>query len=85
MMSLPSFTRRLVKEREVPSFEVREVPVSVPRGDELLVRVAKVALCGTDINLYQWNDGGCEARGRLYRRCTQHDATLSVSSQWQRR
>lgn len=49
--------KALVKEREVPSFEYRKVSVPAPQGDELLVRVTKVALCGSDINLYQWNHG----------------------------
>ena len=59
MASLPSSMKALVKEREVATFEYRDVSVPVPRGDELLVRVTKVALCGSDINLYQWNHGRC--------------------------
>ena len=56
-MSLPNSTKRLVKDRPGPSFEHREVALSPPQGDELLVRVSKVALCGTDISLYLWNNG----------------------------
>ena len=58
-MSLPQTTYRLVKEFAGPSYEYKEVPLSPPRGDELLVKVGKVALCGTDIQLYQWNHGTC--------------------------
>ena len=48
---------RLVKEEAGRSYECKEVVLDEPRGDELLVKVAKVALCGTDINLYLWNNG----------------------------
>ena len=56
-MSLPRSTKRLVKERPGASYELKEVPIDPPQGDELLVKVGKVALCGTDISLYQWNHG----------------------------
>ena len=49
--------KALVKESAGTSYEYKDVPVPVPRGDELLVRVGKVALCGSDIALYQWNNG----------------------------
>ena len=39
------------------SYTYKEVPLAAPQGDELLVRVGKVALCGTDISLFQWNKG----------------------------
>jgi 2-desacetyl-2-hydroxyethyl bacteriochlorophyllide A dehydrogenase len=48
--------KALVKESAGTSYEYKDVPVPVPRGDELLVRVGKVALCGSDIALYQWNN-----------------------------
>ncbi len=57
MSHLPENTFRLVKEKEGPSYLYKEVPVPAPVGDELLVKVGKVALCGTDISLYQWNSG----------------------------
>ena len=57
MMAIPNSMYRLVKETEQPSYVYKEVPVPSPVGDELLVKVGKVALCGTDISLYQWNSG----------------------------
>ena len=59
---LPQHTNRLVKEDAVPSYIYKEVPFPAPMEDELVVKVKKVALCGTDISLYQWNKGkwsGC--------------------------
>ena len=49
--------KALVKESEGVSYVYKEVPVPVPQGDELLVKVKKVALCGSDIMLYQWGEG----------------------------
>lgn len=57
-MALPKTTFRLVKDKEKPSYLYKEVPLLPPEKDELLVKVGKVALCGTDISLYQWNTGG---------------------------
>ena len=56
-MALPEKTFRLVKSEEGTSYQYKEVPIPAPVGDELLVKVGKVALCGTDISLYQWNSG----------------------------
>ena len=56
-VAIPGRMKALVKEREGPSYEYKEVAVPVPRHDELLVRVEKVALCGSDIALHQWNKG----------------------------
>jgi len=53
---LPATMKALVKEHAGPSFVYKEVPVPIPQGDELLVKVGKVALCGSDINLYEWNN-----------------------------
>ena len=55
---LPSQMKALVKESPGASYEYKDVPVPSPKDDELLVKVGKVALCGSDINLYQWNEGG---------------------------
>ena len=49
--------RALVKQNEGQSYTYTQVPVVAPQGDELLVKVSKVALCGSDISLYQWNNG----------------------------
>lgn len=59
MMALPQHTKRLVKVEAVASYEYVDVKLPALQGDELLVQVGKVALCGTDISLYQWNNGGC--------------------------
>ena len=57
MAAIPKLMKALVKEREGTSYTYKEVSVSQPQGDELLVKVSKVALCGTDISKYKWNAG----------------------------
>ena len=57
MAKLPTTMKGLVKETEGPSYAYKDIPVPVPRCDELLVKVGKVALCGSDIALHQWNHG----------------------------
>ena len=54
---MAGFMKALVKEREGPSYVYKEVPIPRPGEGELLVKVTKVALCGSDIALYQWNNG----------------------------
>ena len=58
---LPQTTLRLVKEKAESSYKLKEVALPALQGDELLVKVGKVALCGTDISLYQWNAGEIQA------------------------
>lgn len=54
---LPATMKALVKSKPGASYTYEDVPVPSPQGDELLVKVGKVALCGSDIALYQWNEG----------------------------
>lgn len=53
---LPSVMKALVKEEQVSSYHYKDVAVPTPGRGDLLVRVNKVALCGSDINVYRWND-----------------------------
>lgn len=57
MVSLSQFMKALVKDSPVESYVYKDVPVPQPSQGELLVKVKKVALCGTDIQKYKWNDG----------------------------
>jgi threonine 3-dehydrogenase len=36
--------------------EVRDIPIPKISSSEVLVKVKKAAICGTDIHLYEWND-----------------------------
>ena len=82
MAALPTTMKALVKESAGTSYEYKDVPVPVPRGDELLVRVGKVALCGSDIALYQWNNGAVLAIHVSICTYTLHATWVKYWSQW---
>jgi threonine 3-dehydrogenase len=46
----------LVKERAEPGIWLREVPRPVPGRNDVLVRIRKTAICGTDIHIFDWNE-----------------------------
>ena len=53
---LPSQMRALVKTNAGPGFELRQVPVPEIGPREVLIRVIKAAVCGTDVHIYEWDD-----------------------------
>lgn len=53
--------RALVKETAAPGFALREAPQPTIRDDEVLIRVRRAGVCGTDVHIYEWDDW---ARGR---------------------
>lgn len=53
---IPKVMKALIKEEEATSYQYKQVPVPLPEEGDLLVKVRKVALCGSDISLYQWNE-----------------------------
>ena len=48
--------RALVKAQAAPGLEMREVPVPSPGANEVLIKLEKTAICGTDLHIYQWDD-----------------------------
>ncbi|MDT8450313.1 MAG: L-threonine 3-dehydrogenase [Wenzhouxiangellaceae bacterium] len=48
--------RALVKPSAAPGLELREVPVPSPGPGEVLVKLEKTAICGTDLHIYQWDE-----------------------------
>ena len=48
--------RALVKERAEVGLQMREVPVpTAPAAQEVLVKVHKAAICGTDVHIWNWD------------------------------
>jgi len=47
----------LIKEQEKASYIYKDIPVPQPGKGELLVKVLKVSICGSDTILYEWNEG----------------------------
>jgi len=48
--------RALVKENSTEGYELKEIPVPTIEADEILFKVERVAICGSDIALYLWNE-----------------------------
>lgn len=57
MSTLPERTKVLIKEEEKPSYIYKDIPIPQPSTGEVLVKVLKVSICGSDTILYQWNEG----------------------------
>jgi threonine 3-dehydrogenase len=55
--------RALVKESAGPGFVLKDVPEPTIRDDEVLIRVRRAGVCGTDVHIHQWDDW---ARGRCH-------------------
>lgn len=45
----------IVKPIAGPGLELRRVPVPVPGPGEVLIKVHKTAICGTDVHIYNWD------------------------------
>jgi len=48
--------RALRKLNPVEGYVLTEEPVPVPQGDEVVIKVEKAAICGSDIALFKWTE-----------------------------
>jgi threonine 3-dehydrogenase len=55
--------KALVKESAGPGFVLKDVPEPTIREDEVLIRVRRAGVCGTDVHIHEWDDW---ARGRCH-------------------
>ena len=53
--------RAVVKASPGPGFVLKDVPEPDIRDDEVLIRVRRAGVCGTDVHIHGWDDW---ARGR---------------------
>ena len=54
--------KALVKRQAGPGFTLEDVPEPTIRDDEVLIRVKRAGVCGTDVHIYEWDDW---AKGRI--------------------
>src|SRR5262245_13344301 len=48
--------KAVVKAKREPGLWLEDVPVPEVGGDEVLIRVSKASICGTDIHIYNWDE-----------------------------
>lgn len=44
----------VVKEKPEPGVSIKQVPVPKPKSGEVLIKVKRASICGTDIGIYDW-------------------------------
>jgi len=54
--------KALIKRDAKASYELVELPIPKPKEDEILIKVEKVSICGSDIPLYKWDETGKKNR-----------------------
>lgn len=54
--------KALVKASAGPGFVLKDVPEPTIRDDEVLIRVRRAGVCGTDVHIYEWD---AWAQGRV--------------------
>jgi len=48
--------KALVKAKKEPGLWLEDVPVPEPDHDEVLIRIQRTAICGTDVHIYNWDE-----------------------------
>ena len=54
-MTVKQTMKSLVKKYAKPGLWMEESPVPVPGTNEVLIKVRKTAICGTDLHIYNWD------------------------------
>ncbi len=47
--------KALVKQNAGPGLTLMDVPIPTIRDDEVLIRVRRAGVCGTDVHIYEWD------------------------------
>jgi threonine 3-dehydrogenase len=53
---MPESMLALVKDKAERGLWLREIPRPVPGRNDVLIKIRKTAICGTDVHIYKWND-----------------------------
>lgn len=47
--------KAIVKTKRMPGAELMDIPIPVPKADEVLVKIKAASICGTDVHIYNWD------------------------------
>ncbi len=50
-----SMMKALVKAKAEPGLWMEQVPVPVPDSNDVLIKITKTAICGTDVHIWNWD------------------------------
>ena len=53
---MTAMMKALVKRDATKGIWMQEVPVPTPGANEVLIKLEKTAICGTDLHIYLWDD-----------------------------
>ena len=53
---MPATMQALVKKEAAPGIWMESVPRPSPSTNEVLIRLEKTAICGTDLHIYKWDE-----------------------------
>ena len=56
MVARGTLMKALVKAEAAPGLTLAEVPIPAIGADDVLIRIRKTGICGTDIHIYAWDD-----------------------------
>ncbi|MRR21813.1 L-threonine 3-dehydrogenase, partial [bacterium] len=48
--------KALVKAQAAKGLWMQEVPIPEPDYNDVIIKVKKSAICGTDLHIYEWDD-----------------------------
>lgn len=54
-MKIPTMMDALVKTEAAKGLTLTQVPVPTPGAGEVLIKIHKTAICGTDVHIYNWD------------------------------
>ena len=57
---MQAFMDAIVKPIAGPGLELRQVPVPQPKAGEVLIKIHKTAICGTDVHIFNWDPWAAE-------------------------
>ncbi len=54
--SMARMMKALVKAKREPGLWMEQVPVPTIGANDVLIRIKKSAICGTDVHIYNWDE-----------------------------
>src|SRR5690606_13751497 len=48
--------KAIVKAQAAPGLWLQEVPEPQPGEDDVLIRIKRTSICGTDVHIYEWDE-----------------------------